>query len=106
MDLELALGSAAFTGTDSAIEIYVIASIDGTTYPDWTGNVTTDEQENNKHFRGSMTTNADTSAQIMSLESVNVPPGKFKFGIRSRAGVTLAASANDLSYRRWTYASQ
>lgn len=104
-DLELVLGSAAFTGTDSAIEIYLVASVDGNNYPDWTGNVTTDEQENNKHFVGSMTTSGATAAQRMTLEDVKMPQGKFKFGIRSRAGVTLAASGNTLKYRRHNYAS-
>jgi hypothetical protein len=105
-DLELVLGSVTFVGTDSAIEIYLVPSIDDTNYPDWTGNVTTDEQENNKHFVGSMTTTGAVGAQRMTLRAVNMPPGKFKFGIRSRAGVTLAASGNTLKYRRWNYASQ
>ena len=105
-DLELVLGSAAFTGTDSAIEIYLVPSIDDTNYPDWTSNVITDEQENNKHFIGSMTTNADTSAQRMTLRSVALPNGKFKFGIRSRAGVALASSGNTLKWRPWQYSSQ
>jgi len=105
-DLELVLGSAAFTGTDSAIEIYLVISVDGTNYPDWTGNVATDEQENDKHFIGSMTTNADTSAQRMTLRNVLLPNGTFKFGIRNRAGVTLAASGNTLKWRPHQYASQ
>lgn len=104
-DIELVLGSAAFTGTDSAIELYLVPSIDDTNYPDWTGNVTTDEQENNKHFIGSMTTSGATAAQRMTLRSVALPNGKFKFGIRSRAGVSLAASGNTLKWRPWQYAS-
>jgi hypothetical protein len=105
-DLELVLGSAVFTGADSAMEIYLVISVDDANYPDWTGNVTTDEQENNKHFIGSMTTSGATAAQRMTLRAVALPPGKFKFGIRSRAGVTLAASGNTLKWRPWQYASQ
>jgi hypothetical protein len=52
-----------------------------------------------------MTTTGAVGAQRMTLRAVNMPPGKFKFGIRSRAGVTLAASGNTLKYRRWNYAS-
>ena len=104
-DLRLVLGSAAFTGTDSAIEIYLIPSIDDTNYPDWTGNVATDEQENNKHFIGSLTTSGATEAQDMALRSVALPNGKFKFGIRSRAGVTLNSAGNDLYWRPWQYSS-
>jgi hypothetical protein len=105
-DLELVLGSAAFTGTDSSIEVYLVPSVDGTNYPDWVGNVTSDEQENNKHFIGSMVTSGATAAQRMTLRAIAMPPGKFKFGLRNRANVTLAASGNTLKYRRWNYSSQ
>ena len=104
-DIELVLGSAAFTGTDSAIELYLVPSIDDTNYPDWTGNVTTDKQENNKWFIGSMTTSGATAAQRMGLRAISLPNGKYKFGIRSRAGVTLAASGNTLKWRPHQYAS-
>ena len=104
-DLELVLGSAVFVGTDSAIEIYLVPSIDDTNYPDWAGGGVTDEQENNKHFIGSMTTTGATGAQRMTLRSVALPNGKFKFGIRSRAGVALASSGNTLKWRPWQYSS-
>lgn len=104
-DLRIELGSAAFTGTDSVIEIYLVPSIDDTNYADWVGNVTTDEQENNQHFIGSVTTSGTTAAQELALRNIALPPGKFKFGIRNRGGVTLAASGNVLSWRPWNYAS-
>jgi len=104
-DLELVLGSAAFTGADSALELYLIPSVDGTNYPDWAGNTTADQQENMKHFIGSLSTTGSTAAQRMTKRSVSLPPGKFKFAIRSRAGVSLAASGNTLKYRPWNYAS-
>lgn len=106
MDLELVLGSVAFTGTDSLMEIYLVPSIDDTNYPAWQGDVVTDEQENNGFFVGSMTTTGANEAQRMALRSVAMPPGKFKFGIRSRAGVTLAGSGNTLKWRPWQYSSQ
>ena len=62
MDMELVLGSAAFD-SDSLIEIYLIPSIDDTNYPDWVGEVTTDVQENNQYFIGSITLNDQTEAQ-------------------------------------------
>ena len=79
--------------------------MDGTNYPDWTGNSATDEQENNKFFVGTMTTTGTTAAQRMTLRAVSLPNGKFKMGIRSRAGVALAASGNTLKYRPWQYTS-
>jgi len=103
-DLELQLGSAAFTGTDSTIEFYLVPSVDGTNYGDWTDNVTTDEQENNSYYIGSVTTSGTTAAQRLILRSVALPNGFFKIGVRNRSGVTLNAS-NTLKYRPWGYAS-
>lgn len=106
MDLSLVLGSAAFTGTDSAIEIYIIVAVDGTNYPDWDGNTATDAQENNKYFRRSLTTTGSTAVQRIDVENVSMPQGNFKFAIRSRAGVTLNAAGNDLYYRPHGFASK
>lgn len=97
-DLEIVLSSAAFTGSDSAIEIYLIPSVDGTNYADWTGNVTTDEQENNKHFIGSLITSGATAAQRMTLRDIELPNGLYKYGFRSRAGVTLG-TGNTVKWR-------
>lgn len=106
-DLELVLGSVIFpVATDNLIEIYLVPSVDDTNYPLWVGDVTTDAQENNIHFVGSVTCSDATEAQRLTLRSVALVPGKFKFGIRSRAGVTLAASGNTLKWRPWGYSSQ
>lgn len=98
-DIEIVLGSAAFTGSDSVLEIYIVPSVDGTNYPDWTGNVTTDEQENNQYFVGAVTTSGATAAQRLAEEKIPLPPGKFKFGFRNKTNVTLAASGNTAKYR-------
>lgn len=104
-DFELVLASAAFTGTDSVVELYLVPSVDDTNYPDWTDNVTTDEQENNAHYVGSFTTSGATAAQRLALRSVAMPAGKFKLGVRNNSGVAFAASGNTLKYRRWNWAS-
>lgn len=98
-DIELVLGSAAFTGTDSGIELYLIPSIDGTNYPTWTGNGTSDEQENNGFFVGFMALTGTTAAQRATLRDVDLPSGKYKFACRNRGNVTLAGSGNTLSWR-------
>ncbi len=105
MDLELVLGSAVFIST-SVMEIYLIPSIDDTNYPLWVGDATADQQENNQYFIGSVTLSDATEAQRVSLRSVAMVAGKFKFGIRSRAGVTLNATGNTLKWRPWQYSSQ
>jgi hypothetical protein len=104
-DLELVLGSAAFTGADSAIEIYLVPSVDGTNYPDWTGNVTSDEQENDIHFVGAVTTSGATAAQRLVFRNIALPNGKYKYAFRNKANVTLAASGNTAKWRPHQYAS-
>lgn len=98
-DVEVVLGSAAFTGTDSGIEVYLIPSVDGTNYPTWTGNGTSDEQENNGFFVGFVPTTGTTAAQRAVLRDVELPSGKYKWAFRNRGNVTLAASGNSASWR-------
>lgn len=97
-DIYLDLGSAAFTGADSDILIYLVPTIDGTTYPSWTGNVTTEEQENEIHFVGVVKTSGATAVQDLVYRNILLPPGKFKWAFRNKSGVTLNAS-NTAYYR-------
>lgn len=105
VDLYLELGSAAYTGAGSGIEIYLVPSVDGTNYPTWTGGVSTDETENTPHFVGFMATTASTAAQKTVLRGVELPPGKYKWAIRNRGGVGLNASGNALYWRPYGYVS-
>ena len=104
-DIEIVLGSAAFTGTDSGVDVYLIASQDGTNYPTWTGNGTADEQENDGFFVGFLSTTGTTAAQRMLLRDVELPNGKYKFAFRNRGGVTLASSGNSATWRPHTVAA-
>jgi hypothetical protein len=97
-DLYLELGSAVFTGIDSAIDIFLVPSVDGANYPSWaTG--TAEETENMNHLVGSVLTTASTAAQKMVLQNVPLPSGKFKFAFRNRGNVGLAASGNTIYWR-------
>jgi hypothetical protein len=101
-DLYLDLGSAAFTGTDSSIEIYLIPTVDGSTYPNWTGNVTTDEQENNQYYVGEVYTSGATATQDIVIRNILLPNGKYKWGFRNRSNVTLNAT-NAIYWRPHQY---
>jgi hypothetical protein len=104
-DLYLVLGSAAFTGSDAGVEIYIVPTVDGTNYPDWSGNATADAPEVAHLFAAFLPLKASTAARraVSSSQSpVRLPNGKFKFGMRSRANVTLASSGNTLYYRPHT----
>lgn len=105
-DLELVLGSAAFTGADAGVEVYIVPTVDGTNYPDWSGNATTDAPEQQHYFACFLPLKASTAARravSASQRDIVLPQGKFKFGLRSRANVTLASSGNTLSYRPKSY---
>jgi hypothetical protein len=104
-DLELNLASLIATGADAAVEIYLVPSIDGTTYPDFDVSGTTDHQENNQYFVGSFTLESSGGTFRGSIRGIELPPGKYKLGVRNRANVGLAASGNTLKWRPWQYAS-
>lgn len=104
-DVEIVLGSAAFTGTDSGIEVFLIPSQDGTNYPTWTGNGTADEQENVPFFVGFCPTTGTMAAQRMVLRGVALPNGKYKWAFRNRSNVTLASSGNSATWRPHSFAS-
>lgn len=101
-DFELYLASAAFTGTDSGIELYIVPSVDGTNYPTWTTG-TSDEQENVVYYAGFFPTTGTTATQRCALVRVPLPQGKWKPAVRSRANVTLASSGNTVSWRPHGY---
>ena len=72
MDLHIALGSATWSGADSAIEIYMSNPGNADVYPEWAGEgAAADEQENNQLFVGSVTTaGAGTVTQDLYLKDV------------------------------------
>ncbi len=103
-DFHVSLGTVVFTGADSAIELYLLAPGNADVYPDWAGGGTANLQEQTVHFVGSFTTSGASAAQELYLRDVEIPPGKFKLGIRSVANVTLNAT-NTLYYRLWSHGS-
>jgi hypothetical protein len=108
MDIEvyLAAPASAWSGADSAYEIYIVPSVDGTNYPDYVESGTGAEQENNQYFVGSVTTQgAGTVACRQTIRGVEVPNGKFKIGGRNVTNQTLAATGNTVKWRPWAYKS-
>jgi len=104
-DIEFDLGSITPTGADAAVELYLVPSVDDTQYPTFTETGSADEQENNQYFVGAVTLSLDAEVQIHTIRGIELPPGKFKLGVRNRANVGLAASANTIKWRPWQYSS-
>ena len=104
-DIEFDLSSITPTGADAAVELYLVPSIDDTQYPTYTETGSADEQENNQYFVGSVTLSLDAEIHIHTIRGIELPPGKFKFGIRNRSNVALGATGSTVKWRPWQYSS-
>ncbi len=104
-DIEVYLTSLTPTGADAAIEVYLVPSLDDTNYPNYMASGTAEEQENNQYFVGSVTLSLDAEAQRNVIRGVELPPSKFKIGIRQQSNTTLAATLNTVKWRPWQYSS-
>lgn len=102
-DLRIDLASLNPTGSDAGLEIYLVPTVDGTTYPDWVGNVTTEEPENQMFYVGFVPLATGSAVKDGVLMNVALPNGKYKWGVRNRANVALAADAGDIYWRPWGY---
>lgn len=98
-DLELYLASAAFTGGDCSIEVYLVPSVDGTNYQTWDGNTVTPGQGNQNYRVGTILVKATTAAFRGSLNDIPLYNGEQKFAFRNKANITLASSGNTAKYR-------
>lgn len=99
-DLRFVIASAAFiTPADCGMELFLIRSEDGTNYPTWTGNTTTDQVHNNPFYVGYVPFTGTTAAQACVLKDVLLPSGKYKWAVRNRGNVALAGSGNTIYWR-------
>ena len=105
MDVEFDLSSFLPSGADAAVELYLVPSVDDTQFPTYTESGAADEQENNQYFVGSVTLPPDTEVHIQSIRGIELPPGKFKLGVRNRANLALGATGSTVKWRPWSYKS-
>jgi hypothetical protein len=99
-DLRFVIASAAFiTPADCGMEVFLIPSVDGTNYPTWTGNTTTDQVHNNAFLVGYVPFTGTTAAQACVLRDIELPNGKYKWAFRNRGNVSLAGSGNTVYWR-------
>jgi len=106
VDLRLVLASAAFTTpADCGIEIFLIPTVDGTNYPTWTGNTTTDQVHNGAFYVDYIPLTGTTAAQAGVLLRIELPNGKYKWAARNRGNVSLAGSGNTIYWRPHSHQS-
>ena len=100
MDVEIAL--AAFTpGTSGFIQIFKLASVDGTSFGD--GSDSVDPPAGTPVYAHSLVSGA--SAKRCVIERIPLSPGKQKLLFENRAGAALAGSGNTVKYRVYGYQS-
>ena len=106
VEVYLAAPASAWAGADSAYEIYLVPSLDGTNFPDYVASGVAAEQENNQYYVGAITTQgAGTVACRQVVRNIELPPGKWKLGGRNVTNQTLAATLNTIKWRPHSYAS-
>lgn len=106
IEVNLAAPGAAATGADSAINVYLVPSLDDTNFPTYQASGSAPEQENEQYFVGAVTlTGAASTACRGVIRGVELPAGKFKLGVRNLANDALNASGNTVKWRPWQYAS-
>ena len=103
VDLRIDLASLNPSGTDAGLEIFLVPTVAGTTYPDWTGNSTSDQKQNQPYYVGFVPLATGSAVKDAALMRVELPNGKYKWGVRNRANVALAADAGDIYWRPWGY---
>ena len=105
-DIEVYIDPSTAAGTtgDEAVEIYLIPSADDANYPTWTSG-TSDAQENNQYYVGSVTIKQGATTDKAVLRNVALPNGKFKWACRNRCNDSLAASGNYVKWRPHQYSS-
>ena len=97
-DFQIDLASLTISSTSAWLGVYLIPTVDGTNYPDWSSGSFANYHSG--YFAGAAFIKAVSStAARADLRNVIVPPGKFKVAIRNATGVSLASSGNTAKIR-------
>jgi hypothetical protein len=88
-ELTCTYGSAP--AADTTVDLFLVPAPDGTNYDD--GSSTVFAQN---HVVGSYNIRAVTTAQLLSLWGVPLPPTKFKVNVYNNTGQNMAATGNTL----------
>lgn len=92
-NLELAVDFVSAPTAGTIVEVYLLPSVDdGTTYPD--GSTTVLPQSS--LYVGGFAVRAVTSAQVMVLRGVSLPPGFFKYLLQNTTNQAFPATGSVL----------
>lgn len=99
-DLELAVDFVTAPTAGTVVELYLLPSIDGTTYPDGSASIT----PQSSLYVGGFAVRNTTAAQVMVMRGVALPPGSYKYLVQNTTNQAFPASGSTL--RQNTYQIQ
>jgi hypothetical protein len=100
VDLELAVDFVAAPTANTVIELYLLPSIDGSVYPDGSASIL----PQSALYVGGFIVRSTTAAQVMTLRSIVLPPGLYKWLVQNTTNQAFPATGSTL--RQATYAMQ
>lgn len=105
-DFSISLGSVTTGAGAPYIGLYLYPlNEDGSTYGDGAFGTSAAGPPPSAYYIGSIPCQVSATGVIVgTLRGVLLPPGKFKLVLYNQAGVTLAASANNVLYRTYDFA--
>jgi len=99
-DLELAVDFVSAPTAGTVIELYLLPSIDGSVYPDGSTSIL----PQSSLYVGGFAVRAVTSAQVMVVRGVALPPGNYKYLVQNTTNQAFPATGSTL--RQNTYQLQ
>ena len=89
-DFQVDLISLNIASTTAFLHIFIVPTVDGTNYPDWTSGAAA--TYHSAYLRGVILVQSGNSAHRVNFEEIRIPPGKYKVAIRNGLGVAMATS--------------
>jgi hypothetical protein len=100
-DFQVDLASLTISSTSAFLTLFIVPTVDGTNYPDWTSGA-----EGNYHSQYKaeiiLVKNVSATTARADCREVSIPPGKFKVALRNGTGASLASSGNTLGMRSYS----
>jgi hypothetical protein len=99
-DVQIDLASLTISSTSAFVAVYVIPTVDGTNYPDWSSGAVGNYHQ--QYLAGiAFVKNVSATTARANLTGVAMPPGKYKVAVRNGLGAAFASSGNTVKFRAY-----
>jgi hypothetical protein len=100
-DFQLDLASLTISSTSAYVDLYLVPTVDGTNYPDWSSGAVANYHQAYRAGTFLVKAVSATTARANAQE-VRIPPGKFKPAVRNGTGAAFASSGNTVAMRSYS----